>query len=167
MNRVARLIETLELKPHPEGGYFRETYRSTESIHNSNLPDVFNGDRNVSTGIYYLLESDNFSAFHKINQDEMWHFYSGDPIVLTMISPQGELTTTHIGNEIHLDQVPQFVVPKKYWFSAKLAKNDAYALLGCTVAPGFDFKDFHLASRNNLTKKYPQHKEVIKALTRA
>lgn len=166
MDSIENLIQKLELQPHPEGGYFKETYRSDDIISKSCLPDVFESERNYSTGIYYLLKSDDFSAFHKINQDEMWHFYLGDTIELTMISEDGVLTTVHIGNDILLDQVPQIVVPKNYWFAARVIKSNSFALVGCTVAPGFDFKDFILAPRKILTEKFPQHSTIIKTLTR-
>ncbi|WP_299335424.1 cupin domain-containing protein [uncultured Psychroserpens sp.] len=160
------LIKTLDLQPHPEGGFFKETYRSDGMISKTCLPDVFKSERHYSTGIYYLLESNDFSAFHKINQDEMWHFYLGAPLELTMISDQGVLTMVTIGNDILNDQVLQFVVPKNYWFAAKVSTPNSFSLLGCTVAPGFDFQDFTLASRGSLTAKFPQHRAIIKTLTR-
>ena len=166
METLEALIEKLELQPHPEGGYFKETYRSEEVISKTCLPDVFQGERNYSTGIYYLLKSDDFSAFHRINQDEMWHFYLGDSITLSMISEEGILTTIEIGNDVLKGQSPQFVVPKDYWFAAKVQRPNSYSLVGCTVAPGFDFNDFELASCKELVDKFPQHIEIIKTLTR-
>ena len=160
------LIKKLELEPHPEGGYFKETYRSVDVISKDCLPDGFNSSRNYCTGIYYLLKSDDFSAFHKVNQDEMWHFYQGDAIELTMISETGELTTTHIGNDIRNGQVPQFVVPKHYWFAARVLEPNSFALAGCTVSPGFDFKDFTLATQKELTARFPEHRNIINTLTR-
>ncbi|NQX84722.1 MAG: cupin domain-containing protein [Flavobacteriaceae bacterium] len=166
MDTLADLIETLGLQPHPEGGYYKETYRSKDIITKDALPHIFNGNRNYSTGIYYLLESEDFSAFHRINQDEMWHFYKGDALSLTMISDKGEVTTVKIGNAISKGEVPQALVPKGYWFAAKVEQPNSYALLGCTVAPGFDFKDFELAQRTKLIAQFPQHKDLITALTR-
>jgi predicted cupin superfamily sugar epimerase len=166
MDTLATLIETLQLQPHPEGGYYKETYRSKDIITKDALPEIFNGNRNHSTGIYYLLESKDFSAFHRINQDEMWHFYKGDALILTMISDKGELTTIKIGNDIANDEIPQAVVPKGYWFAAKVEQPESYALLGCTVAPGFDFQDFELAERAKLIAEFPHHKDIITALTR-
>lgn len=166
MSSLKALIETLELQPHPEGGYYKETYRSKDTITKDALPDIFNGDRNHSTGIYYLLESKDFSAFHRINQDEMWHFYKGSTLILTTISDKGELSTIKIGNDIANGETPQAVVPKGYWFAAKVEKPESYALLGCTVAPGFDFQDFELAERNKLIAEFPQHKNIITTLTR-
>nr|WP_321235653.1 cupin domain-containing protein [uncultured Psychroserpens sp.] len=167
MDSLEDLIQKLELQPHPEGGYFKETYRSDDVISKTCLPDKFASERNYCTGIYYLLKSGDFSAFHKINQDEMWHFYLGDAIELHMISEEGVLTTVLIGNDILDGQVLQYVVPKNYWFAAKVIAPNSFALVGCTVAPGFDFKDFTLASRIALIEKFPQHSTIIKALTRA
>ena len=166
MTTINDLIELLELQPHPEGGYFKETYRSSATIPKDCLPEEFNGERNHSTGIYYLLQSDDFSAFHKINQDEMWHFYSGDALELSMISEDGILSTVQIGSNLKEGQVFQFVVPNQYWFAARVLKPNSYAFLGCTVSPGFDFKDFTLATRIDLIKKFPQHSDIITALTR-
>ena len=166
MDSLEDLIQKLDLQPHPEGGYFKETYRSDELISKDCLPDFFDGERHYCTGIYYLLKSDDFSAFHKVSQDEMWHFYQGDAIELTMISEAGKLTTIHIGNDIINGQVPQFVVPKQYWFAARVLKSNSFALAGCTVSPGFDFKDFVLATRKDLIKKFPQHSAIIETLTR-
>lgn len=166
MNALEKLINKLDLQPHPEGGFFKETYRSEELISQACLPNSFDGDRHYCTGIYYLLKSDDFSAFHKVNQDEMWHFYQGDAIELTMISKSGELSTILIGNDITNGEVPQFVVPKHFWFAAKVLKPNSYALAGCTVSPGFDFNDFTLAHRNDLIEKFPQHAEIIESLTR-
>ena len=166
MDGLDSLIKALELQPHPEGGYYKETYRSQDIIVKDALPEVFNGHRNHSTGIYCLLESKDFSAFHRINQDEMWHFYKGDALLLTMISEEGELSTIKIGNDIANGEVPQTVVPKGYWFAAKVEQPESYALLGCTVAPGFDFQDFELAERAKLIAKFPQHKDIITTLTR-
>lgn len=111
---IQTIIKQLNLQPHPEGGYFKETYRSQGSISKENLTLEFSGDRNYSTAIYFMLTSDTFSAFHKINQDEFWHFYKGSPIKLHMISPEGMYTNVWIGNNFEKGEVPQFVVPAQY-----------------------------------------------------
>lgn len=159
------IIKKFDLSQHPEGGYFKETYRSSGTIKNENLNPEFIGDRNYSTGIYFLLTSDSFSAFHKINQDEMWHFYLGTTLKLHMISPEGKYSYVLIGNDILNNEVPQFVVPAQYWFAAEVIQENSYAFTGCTVAPGFDFKDFVLPERKELIQLFPQHKEVITRLT--
>ncbi len=163
---IKNIINKLNLKPHPEGGFFNETYRSTGVIDKANLDEQFSGDRNYATAIYFLLTSDTFSAFHKINQDEIWHFYKGSSIKLHIISPEGNYSKVIIGNAIENGEHPQYVVPAKYWFAAEVVNNNDYALVGCTVSPGFDFKDFVLPKHDTLITKFPQHKAVITKLTR-
>lgn len=166
MYSVAELVKQLELKPHPEGGYFKETYRSAGLIPQESLPTEFDGDRNYATGIYYLLQSQDFSAFHRIHQDEMWHFYMGDPLEIIMISEDGELSRIQLGRDLANGEVLQYTVPKHYWFAARVVIPHSYALVGCTVAPGFDFSDFEMADRNELISSFPQHRNDIIALTR-
>lgn len=167
MDLVQNIISKLQLEPHPEGGYFKETYRSNGSISQDNLSADFTGSRNYSTCIYFLLTSDTFSAFHRINQDEIWHYYKGTSLKLHMISTDGSYTYACIGNNLDKGEIPQFVVPAKYWFAAEVIDNNSYSLLGCTVFPGFDFRDFELTKRNVLLEKFPQHSEIIQKLTRA
>ncbi|MDT0644098.1 cupin domain-containing protein [Zunongwangia sp. F363] len=158
------IIRKLDLQPHPEGGYFRETYRSKEAIEEASLPG-FENKRNFSTCIYFLLTSDTFSAFHKIKQDEIWHFYDGSPIRLHTISEEGRHAEVIIGKDFAKGQVPQYVVPGGHWFGATVAGENTLALVGCTVSPGFDFKDFTLAERQQLQEKFPQHTGLIAELT--
>ncbi|WP_411031207.1 cupin domain-containing protein [Spongiimicrobium sp. 3-5] len=166
MNEVTQLVKTLNLQPHPEGGYFRETYRSIGEISPDNLAANYGGKRNYTTAIYFLLTSDTFSAFHKIKQDEIWHFHKGSPIELHMISPKGEHTEITIGLDIDNNEKPQFVVPGGYWFAAKTINKTSYSLVGCTVSPGFDFEDFELPLRQELITLFPEHKELIVKFTR-
>lgn len=163
---VEHIVKRLDLKPHPEGGYYRETYRSKGSIPKNVIPEDFSGNRNYSTCIYFLLTSGNFSAFHRIKQDEIWHFYDGAAIRLHMISPQGDYSSQLVGRNFEAGELPQFVVPAGYLFASEVAKDNSYALAGCTVAPGFDFDDFEMPSRDQLLNHYPQHSEVITRLTR-
>lgn len=165
MERINELIQKLDLRPHPEGGYFKETYRSEEQISHSELGDNYSGKRNVSTCIYFLLTSNMFSAFHKINQDEIWHFYEGSPIELHTISDDGHHTKYLIGGDFSSGQTPQLVIRGGNYFAAKIIEEEVYALVGCTVAPGFDFDDFDLPSRKELISKFPEHKELIKNFT--
>ena len=168
MNEVIkRLVETLELVPHPEGGFFRETYRSSGTILKDLLGEQYKGDRNFCTCIYFLLTSDSFSAFHKIRQDEIWHFYQGAPIELHQIAPSGHYSKSVVGNNITAGHMPQLVVPGGNWFAAGIPEPYSYALVGCTVAPGFDFQDFILADRNTLIAQFPEHSEIIKSYTRS
>ncbi len=163
---IQTIINTLGLKPHPEGGYYKETYRSSGGIPVSDLPPEYSGDRNFSTSIYYLLVSEKPSAFHKINQDEIWHFYDGSSIELHTISESGDHQHYLIGRDLANGQVPQLVVPANHWFAAKVTESNSYSLVGCTVAPGFDFDDFTLAKREDLITRFPQHEELIEEFTR-
>jgi len=165
-NSLKDLISRLNLEPHPEGGYFRETYRSSGQIPLENLADSYSGNRNYATSIYFLLTSDDFSAFHRINQDEIWHFYDGSPIKLHIISNDGAYSSQLIGIDVRNGQRPQFVVKGGSWFAAEVENENSYTLIGCTVSPGFSFDDFELASRNKLIKMFPEHKKVICSLTR-
>ena len=156
---------TLDLKPHPEGGYFKETYRSAGTIEQQSLDDRYDGERNYSTCIYFLLTSDNFSAFHRIKQDEIWHFYDGSPIRLHMISDEGRYSKQIIGKDIFKGELPQFVVPGGYWFASEVVDQSSYALTGCSVSPGFSFEDFELKSQHELTAIFPSHATIIEKLT--
>ncbi len=161
MKNEAYWIEQLELEKHPEGGYFKETYRAKEEVTNRN------GDnRSASTGIYFLMTPTAFSAFHKIESDEMWHFYEGAALSVYIIKPTGELEILKIGKDIENGEQLQGVVPAGCWFASKVDIPNAYSLVGCTVAPGFDFNDFKLANRKELTQEYPKHAAIIKELTR-
>jgi uncharacterized protein len=166
MTSLDTLIRALRLNPHPEGGYFRETYRSEGVIRREELGGKFSGNRNFSTCIYFLLTSESFSAFHRIVQEEAWHFYDGSPLHLHMISPQGKYQDVIIGRNIEQGEVPQFVVPGGTWFAAEVTVNDSFSLLGCTVAPGFDFADFEMGKRDELIADFPECREVIRSLTR-
>jgi predicted cupin superfamily sugar epimerase len=159
-------IDTLKLQPHPEGGYFRETYRSPVAISQSALPSSFAGDRSASTAIYFLLQGQDFSAFHRIASDEMWHFYAGDPLSVHAIDSGGQSVEIKLGPNPEEGEVFQAVVPAGSWFGSCLARPDTFALLGCTVAPGFDFADFEMAERSALLAEYPQHATLIRRLTR-
>lgn len=166
MKNIDNIIKQLGLLPHPEGGYFRETYRSDMSVEKHALPGRFKGSRNFSTAIYFLLTSDNFSAFHKIKQDEIWHFYGGSPISLHIITKEGFYEKHLIGPDLDNGEVPQFVVKGGDWFASEIEASDSFGLAGCTVSPGFDFEDFEMADRQDLIERYPDHEEVITKLTR-
>ena len=160
-----QIIEKLGLEPHPEGGYFRETYRSEGSINEENLDDHYEGERSYSTCIYFLLTSDKFSAFHRIKQDEIWHFYDGSPIRLHVISETGEYSYHIIGRDLDRGEIPQLVVPGGCWFAAEVLNTNAYSLVGCTVAPGFSFDDFELKPTAELIKLFPDKTDIISRLT--
>lgn len=158
-------VEKLKMQSHPEGGFFAETYRSDELIDKNSLPKRFSGDRNFSTGIYFLLESHHFSAFHRIQSDEMWHFYAGDALNVYYIDNEGNMQLIKLGNNPEKGEVFQAVVPAGVWFGSKPAVENSYSLVGCTVAPGFDFADFEMPDRQTLLQEFPQHETIIKMLT--
>jgi predicted cupin superfamily sugar epimerase len=163
---VKNLIQQLNLSPHPEGGWFRETYRSDEQVQKTALPDRFNDNRQLSTAIYFLIEKNNFSAFHRIKSDEVWHFYIGDTLNIHMLMPNGSLETVRLGNKLHAGDRLQYVVPANVWFASEPAEESSFSLVGCTVSPGFDFADFEMAAKKDLIQEFPQHQEIIQRLTR-
>ncbi len=160
------LVEKYNLSPHPEGGYFKEHYRSLETIPKAYLPKRFNGERSYSTAIYFLLEQGNFSAFHKIKSDECWHFYAGEALWIYVIHLNGKLEIIKLGSDILNGEQFQAVVPAESWFASEPSPGATYSFVGCTVAPGFDFNDFELAREDILSKQYPQHKPLINRLCR-
>lgn len=160
---AGELIRQLDLRPHPEGGWFRETYRSDERIAGAALPPRYAGPRDVSTAIYFLLEAGQFSAFHRLRSDEAWFHHAGGTLDIWRIDPAGRLHTEPLGPAAGRWQT---VIPRGDWFAARPAPDAAFVLIGCTVAPGFDFADFELAARTDLVDKYPEHRATIHALTR-
>lgn len=158
-------IENLNLQPHPEGGYFREAYRSEEVIPQHALPDRFAGDRAFSTCIYYLLNRKQYSAFHAIQQDEVWHFYEGSPLTLHILNPNEAYTSVKLGRDPDVGESLQAVVRAGNWFAAAVNNTQSYSLVACTVAPGFDFPDFKLADRIYLLELFPEHRDLIERYT--
>ena len=201
-NRIKQMVKTLQLQEHPEGGYYRETYRSTGVISKRELGKDYSDLRHFSTCIYYLLTANTFSAFHRIPQDEIWHFYQGSPLRIHIITAEGDYQKIDLGSlsKVSFEEqekqeqeeqgrvfaqsvLPQGIVPGKSWFAAEVLgrdkdkevhssiqdnvqENSIYALVGCTVAPGFHFADFELAQRENLISEFPQYSELITRLTR-
>jgi len=166
MLSAQQLIKQYCLQPHPEGGWFKETYKSTEIISASALPERFGAPRVFSTAIYFLLEQGNFSAFHRIKSDECWHFYTGDPLDVYVLQQDGNLEIVHLGNNISKGLMFQYVVPADCWFASRPAPGSSFCFAGCTVAPGFDFADFELADASALASLYPMHQSIIKTLCR-
>jgi predicted cupin superfamily sugar epimerase len=154
-------IRKLKLQKHPEGGYFSEIYRSGEEIKKEHLPPRYSGARNHSTSIYFLLTSDEFSTFHRIKSDETWHFYLGLTVTIHMIDEKGNYSTVKLGSNPDNGEIFQFTIPHGTWFAASVQETDSYALIGCTVSPGFHFDDFELGKRENLVKLFPEHEKVI------
>jgi predicted cupin superfamily sugar epimerase len=164
--KTTEIVVALEMLPHPEGGWYKESYRSTDTISSSCLPKSFNGVRNFSTAIYFLLENGNFSAFHRIKSDEVWHFYAGGPLEIFIIHENGTLEVLTLGSGLNADEKFQQVVPANVWFASRPKQGVSFSLVGCTVSPGFDFNDFELAKQNDLEMEFPQHQTIIHELTR-
>jgi predicted cupin superfamily sugar epimerase len=176
------IIKKLNLiKLVKEGGYYRETYRSDKdividsSIEKDSKNDVYyysesknhsKNIRSVCTLIYYLLDGDEFSAFHKVKYDEIWHFYKGSSLSLYILTESENIVKVQIGNDLRNGEHFQYVIKGNTWFAAEINDKSLYSLIGCTVAPGFDFRDFELGDRNELKKIYPQHESIINRLTR-
>ncbi|HMT29245.1 MAG TPA: cupin domain-containing protein [Bacteroidia bacterium] len=163
MLAVIEYVKILQMMPHPEGGWYKEVYRSPGQI--SGEGD-FPAGRNYATSIYFLIEAQNFSSFHRIQSDETWHFYSGDPLEVIEINENGILKSTIVGNDVLNGQVFQYTVPAGVWFASRVYKSGSFSLVGCTVSPGFDFRDFELASRQSLKQQFTDHAEIITELTR-
>lgn len=145
---------------------YREIYRADGLIPQSALPDRFSEDRCYATAIYYLLEHPEFSAFHRLNQDEIWHFYDGSPLRVHIINAHGQYACRKAGRDIENGETPQLIIDAGSLFAAEVEEAGSYALIGCTVAPGFEFADFVAPERKTLLKSYPQHADVINRLTR-
>ncbi len=168
MNKEAAYwIARLDLRKHPEGGYFRETYRSEEHIGGDALPRRYGeGSRAFSTAIYFLLADDDFSAFHRLRSDELWFFHAGSPLRIHVIDAEGNLSSHRLGGGAEEGAAFQMVIRAGNWFGASLDKSGTFALVSCTVAPGFDFRDFEMGEREALIRSYPRHHGVIERLTR-
>lgn len=167
---VVQLITALGLVPHPEGGFYRETFRSPIRV----KPDPEGGwpqrkepaaRRNASTAIYFLLPAGSFSAWHRVTSDEVWHHYAGDPLELHQLDQRTGHSVERLGPDVHAGQAPQVVVPAGT-YQAAIAVGPRFALCGCTVAPGFDFADFSMPTRNQLLSAFPAARAIIEALTR-
>ena len=166
MSIVNTLIQRYDLVQHPEGGWYKQTYKSSEQIIAIALPERFEKDRAFSTAIYFLLEKGNFSAFHRIKSDECWHFYSGDPLLIYIIDQDGELNIISLGNDHEKGQSFQYVVAANCWFASRPAPKSEYCFVACTVSSGFEFEDLELADATELSAIYPQHKHIIIDLCR-
>lgn len=157
-------VKNLNMTPHPEGGFFKEIYVSEDNITAKELKADFEGSRILWTSIYFLLRNGEVSNFHRLKSDEMWYYHSGSPLTIYMISPEGELITEQLGLNVENGEKPQVLVPKDYIFGSAM-NNEGYALVGCMVSPGFEFRDFELFKRSFLLEKYPQYEEIILKLT--
>ena len=160
-NEVDVIVEKLDLINHPEGGYYKETYRSDENV--APLEKRYNGEmRSSGTSIYYLLRSEDFSAFHRLKSDETWYYHEGVSLMINIINSAGELNSVTLGSCSSSDQSQyQVTILAGSWFSANVKEDDSFSLVGCSVSPGFDFKDFELANGKELSEEFPQHRELI------
>jgi predicted cupin superfamily sugar epimerase len=156
MNRedVQSIITKLELLPHSEGGYFKNTYQS----------DIHIGNRTLFTSIYFLLTSDDISHFHRLKSDELWYFHGGSALTVHIIHENGNYEEIELGLNLNNGEVPQYLVPKNSIFGSSVKAKDTYSLVGCMVSPGFDYEDFELFTQAELLQKYPQHLDIIKKL---
>lgn len=165
MKNFQKIIDDLKLMPHPEGGYYSEVYRSDEYYRPELLPSRYSGKRNFSTLIYFLLSGEDISLFHRLKSDEIWHFYSGSNIILHCLNTDG-YNQIFLGNDSSNNISFQYVIKHGTWFAAEVADNNSYALVGCSVSPGFDFDDFELAERKQLIAEFPDYKNLITKFTK-
>jgi predicted cupin superfamily sugar epimerase len=158
---VKKIINNLNLTKHIEGGYFKRTYQSDVQV------VLKDGSRSITTAIYYLLESGDFSCWHRLKSDEIWHYYAGSTVVIHMINEKGVLESHYLGNLLtDFTLKPQCIIPSNTWFAAEVLSAESFVLIGCTVSPGFEFADFEVGQRNDLLKHFPQYEELILKLTR-
>jgi predicted cupin superfamily sugar epimerase len=152
-SHAARIIEALGLEPHPEGGYFSETYRHQRAV----------GDRSLCTAIYYVVTAQSPSRMHRVVSDEIWHFYAGDALEMLQLRDGAKIVA--IGADVVAGQRPQVFVPAGIWQGARVKPGGSYALVGATVSPGFSYDDFEIGDREELVAKYPECAALITALT--
>lgn len=165
---AAELKPLLKLEPHPrEGGWFAETWRAEERIPKGVLPERYTGERRAGTAIYYLLEPDNFSEMHRLASDEVFHFYLGDPVEMLQLGPDGTGRRVVLGSDVAAGMLLQTVVPQGVWQGSRLMRGGRFALLGCTVSPGFDYADYDSGQRAALALRWPEWREMIEGLTHA
>lgn len=166
-SEIDELINTFQLKSHPEGGYYARSYASTLSVVSCDSERYGNQSRLAGSAIYYALKGEDFSAWHRIKSDEIWHYYKGSVVRLYVIGKNGELQTHYLGDPtIYADAQFQIAIPADTWFAAENIDTCQSSFVGCTVSPGFEFTDFQLADRDELLTLYPQHRIIICKLTR-
>ena len=164
---IEKLKQMLDLKPLPtEGGFYAESYRSKEKLPSGSLPERYADARCFGTAIYFLLTPKTFSALHRLASDEVYHFYLGDPVELLCLHQDGSGQVLAMGTDLDGGMRPQIAVPRGTWQGARLRPGGNFALLGTTVAPGFEFADFELANRGLLSERYPHFSAMIRELTR-
>lgn len=157
--RIQEIVQAFQLEAHPEGGWYKELYRSDKTT------TTAKGKRNLLTSIYFLLTSENASNFHKIESDEIWYYHEGSSLTVHTLSEDGVYKALKVGNKLSEGEQPQVLVPKGLIFGSTVTEEDSYSLVSCAVAPGFDFQDFKLFSEEELLARYPEHATIIKRLT--
>lgn len=155
------LVKNLGLEPHPEGGYYKRTFESSEQISDQELAVNYNGKRKLYTSIYFVLTSDDVSHFHRLKSDELWYFHGGSSLTIHIIHENGEYEEIRLGLNLNNGEVPQALVPKNAIFGSSVMEKETCSLVGCMVSPGFNFQDFELFTQDELLQKYPQHREII------
>lgn len=158
------IIKELDLTPHPEGGYYKEAYRSSGVIEPNSDETVYPAGRNFSTAIYYLLEGTDTSSFHRIRSDETWHFYCGSSATIHIIHPDALYEARYLGPDLSGGQSYQHTIPGRSWFGVSVDDPKSFMLAGCTVAPGFDFNDFEMGDPYKLKQAFPEHSSIIEKL---
>lgn len=163
-SEVERIISKFNLKPHPEGGYFGAGFRASEFLRQESLASRYDGPRNLYSSIYFMVTPDRPSRFHKLRTDEMWHFYAGDPMHINLIWDKGRHTEVVLNNQPGKEKF-QTLVKHNTWMAATCEGPQGYSLVGCTLAPGFEYQDFELGDRDKLLAMYPEHRALITRLT--
>jgi predicted cupin superfamily sugar epimerase len=159
-------IQRLSLLPHPEGGFWAPAFRSDEHIPAPHLPERYDKSHPFWSSIYFMVTAEDFSAFHRLQSDELWHFYEGDAVCLHLIYPDGHYEQPVLGRNPEQGEALQCLVRRGTWFAAEVQKDGAYGLCGCTLSPGWEEADFELAVRKDLSAQFPQHSGLIRRLTR-
>ena len=159
-------IKKLNLHPHPEGGYFRETFRSKEIIKKENLPGRYSGDRSLFTSILFMIDGKNFSSFHRLKTDELWYYNFGNSLLVTTIDEYGNLSEIILGGSFDDEEKLQHLVPAGSWMSASVEDKFGFSVVSCSMSPGFDYDDFELADRKKLIELFPNHRVIIEKYTR-
>ncbi len=160
-------IEKLNMTGHPEGGFFAPAFRASEQLERKGLPDRFTANRAVVSSIYYLLPKGQFSAFHRLKSFEIWSFFEGDPLLIYVLDRRGGLVEKKLGRNVEIGESLQVAIPAGDWFAAEHPGGAAeFTLVGCVVAPGFEYEDMEIACKAELQAIYPQHIEIIEKFTR-
>ncbi|WP_404351768.1 cupin domain-containing protein [Sutcliffiella horikoshii] len=164
LDKVKDLVEALGLEAHPEGGFYKQTYVSEENITDNELSVSFDGKRKLYSSIYFLLTDENISHFHRLKSDELWYFHGGSSLTVHVITEAGKYVEHKLGLDLGEGERPQILVPKNSIFGSSVDTPNSYALVGCMVSPGFEFKDFKMFTQIELTEKYPEHEEIIRKM---